>query len=224
MQAALIRVFLPHAEVLLHVDALDAVERDHVELTHRFVVLGRVARRDNDPALGQFLVAEGLALQELQHHRGQRLGNAVDLIQKQDALAHARALHEVVNRGQDLAHGIGRDRVFLAIIYMMVDIGQAEGALAGVMGDGIGDQAHTSLGRNLLHDLGLANARRAHQQDRTLAHGRDLVLAERVAGKVGFDGIGNLLFGSFDVHWFPPVSSVSGSSTTRMPQGGTRSG
>ena len=54
MQAALIRVFLPHAEVLLHVDALDAVERDHVELTHRFVVLGRVARRDNDPASGSF--------------------------------------------------------------------------------------------------------------------------------------------------------------------------
>ena len=79
-------VLLPHAEVLLHVDALHPVQRHHVELPDGLVVLRRVARRHDQPPLRQTLVAEGLALQELQHHGGQGLADAVDLIQEEDAL------------------------------------------------------------------------------------------------------------------------------------------
>ena len=72
MDAAPVGVFLPDREVLLDVDALDAVERDHVELAHGFVVFGRVAGRHDHPAVRQALVAEGFALQKLQHHGRER--------------------------------------------------------------------------------------------------------------------------------------------------------
>ena len=82
----------------------------------------------------------------------------------------------------------------------LTDEGQAHGALAGVMGDGIGHQRHAALPRRLLHDLGLADARRPHQQDGALADGRDGVFAQSIFGEVRFDGMLDLFFGSFDVH------------------------
>ena len=82
VQTLLPRVLLPDREVLRHVDALDAVERHHVKVPHGLVVFRRVARGHDQPALGQTLVAEGLVLQKLQHHGGQSLGDAVDLIEE----------------------------------------------------------------------------------------------------------------------------------------------
>ena len=130
------------------------------------------------------------------------------------------------------------------------DKGQTHGALAGVVGDGVGHQAHAGLGGDLLHDLGLADARRAHQQDGALPDGGNGVFAQRILGKVSFYGMLDLFFGTFDINnGFPscqelfnsryrssssarasaralagraaaPVNSSS-SSTTFIAQGGT---
>ena len=241
VDAAAVGVFLPDREILLHVDALDAVERDHVELAHGFVVLGRVARRHDHPALGQALVAEGLALQKLQHHGRECLRDAVDLVEEQDALLDARAFHLAVDRGDDLAHGVGRDRVFLPAELLVLDVGQAERGLARVVGQRIGHQPHMGLVRDLLHDLGLADARRAHEQGGALTDGRDAVRAELVAREIGAQRVFDLVFGSFDVHKQAPCSWLRGRRArtarpygdgiisasrrmARMPQGGTFSG
>ena len=67
------------------------------------------------------------------------------------------------------AHGVGGDGELLSAVGPRFDEGQAHGALAGVVGDGVGHQAHAGLGGHLLHDLGFAHARGAHQQDGPLA-------------------------------------------------------
>ncbi len=51
------------------------------------VVLRRVAGRDHDPAPREGpWRPKSLVLQELEHHGGQRLADAVDLVQEEDAL------------------------------------------------------------------------------------------------------------------------------------------
>ena len=67
----------------------DAVECYHVKFPHGFVVFRRISRCYDHPSGRQLLIAEGLALQELQHHRRERLGNTVDLIEEQNALFDA---------------------------------------------------------------------------------------------------------------------------------------
>ncbi|CAN4045235.1 Stage 0 sporulation A-like protein, partial [Dysosmobacter welbionis] len=171
-------VLLPHAVVLLHVDALHPVQGHHVEVPDGLVVLRRVARRHDQPPLGKGLVAESLALEELEHHGGQGLADAVDLVQEEDALLQSGPLHQPVNGGEDLAHGVLGDGDLLPAISPLFDEGQADGALSGVVGDGVGHQAHAGLGGDLLHDLGLAHARRAHQQHRPLAHCGDQVVPQ----------------------------------------------
>ena len=86
----------------------------------------------------------------------------------------------------------------------MLDEGQADGALAGVVGDGVSHQAHAGLGGDLLHDLGLAHARGTHQQHRPLPDGGDEVIPQLVPGQVGPEGVGDLLFRLFDVHRYSP--------------------
>ena len=193
-------VVLPDRQIRLNVHPADAVEGDNIEITDGFIVLRRVACRHDDPARRHGLIAEGLALQKLQHGGGQRLGDTVDLVDEEDALLQAGGLHLGVDTGDDLAHGVLRHRDVPAAVVALTDEGQAHGALAGVMGDGIGHQRHAALPRRLLHDLGLADARRPHQQDRALADGRDGVFAQSIFGEVRFDGMLDLFFGSFDVH------------------------
>ena len=192
-------IFLPDGQVSLHVHALDPVQRDDVELPHALVVLGRVARGGDDPALGHFLVAEGFALQKLQHGGGQRLGDTVDLVDEQNALRKAGVLHALVHAGDDLAHGVLGDGHGFAAVLPLLDHGQAHGALAGVVGDGIGHQGHPLLPGNLLHDLGFSDAWRAHQQNGPLANGGNGILAVLVPAEIGPDRVGDLLFGTLDV-------------------------
>ena len=89
MQAFPQGVFFPDRKILLHGDALDTVERDHIKITYRAVVFRGIARRDDQPALRKLLVAECFALQKLKHHRGQGFGYAVDLIKEKNPLASA---------------------------------------------------------------------------------------------------------------------------------------
>ena len=210
MDAPGLGVLLPHAVVGGDVHALHPVQGDHVELPHRLVVLRRVAGGGNDPALGEALVAKSLALEELEHHGSQSFGDAVDLIQEEDALPDAGLLHGPVDRGQNLAHGVLGDRVDLAAEGLLLDEGEAQGGLAGVVGDGVAHQADAQLAGDLLHDLGLADARRAHEEERPLPHRRDAPGPQLVFGQVGPDGVLDLLFGAFDVHGSSSSERVSG--------------
>ena len=202
-------VVLPHRQVGLNVHAAHTVEGDDVKVPDGFVVLRRVACCHDDPARRHSLVAEGLALQKLQHGGRQRLGHTVDLVDEQDALRKAGGLHFGVDAGDDLAHGVLGHRDVLVAVVALPDKGQTHGALAGVMGDGIGHQCHPALSGHLLHHLGLTDARRPHEQDGPLSDGRDGVFAQGILGKVGLDGVFDLFFGAFDVHnSFPLVSGV----------------
>ena len=208
-------ILFPDAVVLLHIDALHPVQRHHVEVPDGLVVLRRVARRHDEPPLRQLLIAEGLALEELEHHGGQGLGDAVDLVQEEDALLQAGALHQPVDGGEDLAHGVLGDGDLLPAVGPLFDEGQADGALPCVVGDGVGHQPYTGLGGDLLHDLGLAHAGRAHQQHRPLAHRGDQIVPQLVPGQIRLQGIGDLLLCLFDVHIRTPYSW--GSSSRSMP-------
>ena len=83
------------------------------------------------------MTAKGLELQELEHGRVQRLGNAIDLVEKQDARAQARLVHVVIDRGDDLAHGVFGGIVLEALEVVVDDARQAQRALARVVRHGI---------------------------------------------------------------------------------------
>ena len=193
-------VVLPHRQVGLDIHATHAVKGDDVKIPDGFVVLRRVACRHDDPARRHSLIAKGLALQKLQHGGGQRLGHAVDLVDEQNALRKAGGLHFSVDAGNDLAHGVLGHRHVLIAVVALPDKGQTHGALAGVVGDGVGHQRHPALPGYLLHHLRFANARRAHQQDGALPDGGNGVFAQRILSKVSFYGMLDLFFGTFDIH------------------------
>ena len=165
------------------------------------------------------MAAEDLELQKLQHGRGQGLGDAVDFVQKEDALLHACLLHQIIDGGDDLTHGVFGDAVLPAAVVLGRDKGQTDGALPGVVGHGIAHQPHAQFLGDLLHNGSLADARGAHEEKGTLPLQRDLVLPELVLGKIGGHGVFDLLFGLSDVHASSRISS--GSSVSRMAQGGT---
>ena len=71
-----------------------------------------------------------------------------------------------------------------------------------MMRDGIGHQADIAFRGNLLHNLGFSDARRPHQQNRTLPDLRNPVRPEFVLCQIRLDRIPDLLFRAFDVHLF----------------------
>ena len=186
VEALLPGVLLPDSEVLPYVDALHPVQGHHVEVPDGAVILRRISGGGDEPALRQPLVAKGLALEELEHHGGQGLGDAVDFVQEEDAFLEAGFLHQLIDGGQNLAHGVLGDGEFLSAVDAFFNEGQAHGALAGVMGDGVGHQAHAGFRGHLLHDLGFAHAGGAHQQDGPLADGGNQVIPQGVLGQIGF--------------------------------------
>ena len=200
MNAAFSGVFLPDAEVLLDVDLFHAVERHNVKFAHGFIVLGRISGRHDHPSCRELLIAERFALQKLEHHRRQRLRDAVDLVEEQDALGNARALDLAVDRCDDLAHRVARHRALLAAEPHLFDKRQSERGLARVVSQRIGNQSHAGLLRDLLHDLGLADARRADEQHRPLPDGRNAPRAELVLRQISAQRVLDLLFCSFDIH------------------------
>ena len=195
-------ILLPHLIVLFHVDALDPVQRHHVKLPHRFVVLRRIPRRHDDPSLRHPLVSKSLALKELQHGRRQRLRDAVDLIDEQDPFPKPGLLHLLIDRSDDLAHGVLRHLPRLSPEGPLLDKRQTDGALPGVVSDGVGHKADTALPGHLLHDLGLADPRRPHEKHRPLTDGGDHILPVSVLCKIRLNGIFDFLFRSFNMHKF----------------------
>ena len=167
---------------------------------HGAVVLRGVACRYNDPAVGHAMTAEDLVLQELQHGRGQRLGNAVDFVKEENAFLLAGCFHGFVYRRDDFAHGIFGNVVLFAAIGPVRNERQSEGALARVMRHGVGNETHFELLRDLLHDGGLADAGCADQEDGALPVDGKAILPEFVFGEIRFHGPFDLLFCLPDVH------------------------
>ena len=136
----------------------------------------------------------------MEHHGGEGFGDAVNLVQKQNPLPQAGFLHEAVDGGENFAHGVLGDGEGLSAVGTLLDEREAHSALAGVVGDGVGDEAHALLRGDLFHDLGFADAGRPHEEDRALPDGGNQVVAEAVFREVGFQRVGNLRFGLLDVH------------------------
>ena len=146
------------------------------------------------------MAAEDLELQELQHGRRKGFGNAVDLVQEEDALPEAGLLHGVIYAGNDLGHGVFADGILPAAVYLRLNERQTEGALAGMVGHGIAHQTHAQLLGDLLHDGGLSDARRTHEENGPLLFQRDHIGAELVFGEVSRHGVFDLLFRLLDIH------------------------
>ena len=134
----LIGKFFPYLIIRLNLDLLHPVQCHNIELPDGFVILRRVARCHDDPALRHLLITEGLTLQKLKHGGRQRLGHAVDLIDEKNPLLLSGLLHFLIDCGNNLAHGIFRYGMLLSLIFFFLNKRQSDSTLAGVMGDGIG--------------------------------------------------------------------------------------
>ena len=202
MDAHLVGVALPGFDIRGDIEALHTVEGHDVEVAHRAVVLRRVAGGDDHESVRDLVGAEGLVLEELEHHRGEGLGHAVDLVEEEDALVDAGALDLLIDRGDDLGHGVLGDGILLAAERALRDEREADGRLACVMRDGVRHEVDAELRRDLLHDGGLADARRAHEEHRALLLDRDPVGAGLVLQEIGADRVDDFLFCFDDVHFY----------------------
>ena len=200
MQPMCAGVFLPDGQIRLNVNAAHTIQRHEVKIPHALVVLRRVARCHNDPACRDGLIAEGFALKELQHGRSQRFGHTVDFVNEKNSVFHPGLLHLFIDACDDFTHRVLRHAAVLAVIAALTDKRKPHGALSCMVGDCVGHERDAAFLCNLLHNLGFANARRAHQQNGTLTDGRNQRFTGVVHRKIGFDGLLNLLFGSFDIH------------------------
>ena len=91
------RIFFPDTEIRLHIEPFHAVKSHDIEIANRAIVLGRIACSHDDKALRHPMSPECLILQELQHSRRERLGYAVDFIEKKDSLGHSAALDLIID-------------------------------------------------------------------------------------------------------------------------------
>ena len=160
--------------------------------------------------------SEGLVLQKLQHGGGQGFRNAVDLVQKQNALLLPGPVHGGVYRADDLAHGILRHGKMLPAVVPLRDFGQAHGALPGVMGHGVGNHGKPRLPGRLLHDGGLSHPGRADQQQGPLVDQRVAIIPVSILLQIGRQGVFDFFFGLLNIHIVAP-SPMSGSSPIWAP-------
>ena len=86
MDALLVGILLPHIIVRTHIDALQAIPGNDVELPDGVVIFRRITCGHHDPAVRDTMPTKDFVLQELQHSRSKGLGHTVDLIQEQNAL------------------------------------------------------------------------------------------------------------------------------------------
>ena len=73
MDSLLIGIFFPYFKIRLHIDSLDSVKSYYVKFADRFIIFRRVSCCHDHPSFRYFLIAKGLSLKKLQHHRRQGL-------------------------------------------------------------------------------------------------------------------------------------------------------
>ena len=193
-------IFPEGSKVFLYVDPAEPVESDNVKITDGLIVLGRIARCHDDEPVRDPVRAKGLVLQELQHRGRQRLGDTVDLIQKQDPLLHSGGFDLVIDCRNDLAHCVLCHGVLPAAIVFPGNKRKADGALSGVVGDGIRDQADTALLGDLFHDRRLADPGRPHQKNRALLFRWDRICSCLVLVQISLYGVDDHFFCFFYIH------------------------
>ena len=193
-------IFLPNLEVLQDVDPLYAVQSYDIKIPDRLVVLRRISRSHDDKALRHTMGTKGLVLQELQHGGCQCLRHAVYLIQEQYSLLHPGTLNLIIDRRNDLGHGVLGNRILLPAIALLTYIRKSDGRLPGMMRDGIGHQVNVKLLRNLLHDGSFSYSGRSHEEHRSLFFHRNPVGSGLILHKISLYCIYNFLFRFFDVH------------------------
>ena len=141
----LISIHLPYRIVFFHIDALHTVKGYNIELSDGLIVFRRIAGSHNHPSLRNLMIAEGFALQKLQHSRCQCLGYTVDLIDKQNTFFESGCFHFLINRRYNLTHCVLRDRILSAAEILFLDKRQTDGTLSRMMGNGIRNQCHATL-------------------------------------------------------------------------------
>ena len=139
-------------------------------------------------------------LQKLQHRGIERLGHAVDFVEKEDSPVMPCFLAVIVNRCDDLAHRVLADVELLAAVALVHDEGQAERALPRVVRHGIRHKPDAELSCNLSDHSRFPNAGCAEEEQGALRFGRDEVGAGFIAGKVSLDGVHDLVLRFCDVH------------------------
>ena len=208
VQPLFLGVVLPCRVIRLDVDLAQAVERDDVELVHRFVVLGRVARAHNRPVLGHAMPAERLELQELEHGGVQGLGHAINLVKEEYAAAQPGLFHVVVDGSHNLRHRVLGGLVGHTLELAVLDARQAKRALPRVMRHRVAHDANGKLLGHLLHHGGLADAGCAHKKDGALARRSDAVHPRLVFFQVRLDRVRDLALRSCDVHAETPFFRI----------------
>ena len=213
------RVLLPDPQIRLYLHTADPVQSHGVKFPDRAVVGRRIAGGRDDPALRQAVAAKSLVLQELEHRRHQRLGNAVDLIQKQDALPAAALLHLLIDSGDNLAHGIGGNRIAFPVIFPLLQYRKADGALTRVVRHRIGQKTHRALPGHLFHNRRFSDSRRSNQQKGPLPFHGNPQAPPVCPGRVGphrlfdfflrFLNIHVRLFSSSTRRWIQPGMSIT---------------
>ena len=136
---------------------------------------------------------------------------------------NAALFHHLIDRGNDLAHGVLRHVVLHPLILSVGDKGKPQGRLPGVVGHGVGDQRDPQLLRHLLHDGGLSDSRRAQQKDRTLSDKGNPISALLVLFQINLHRILDIFFCLADIHipFYSSPSNSSSFSTILIAQGGT---
>ena len=200
MKPLLIGIFFPDFIICLHVNPFHPIHGDHVKFPHRLIILRGISRCNNHPPFRYFMSSEGFALKKLQHGRSQSFRHAVYLIQKQYPLRQSRLFHFLINGSHNLAHGILRYGILPASVLLFGNKGQADGALSGMMGNGIGHQSDFAFSGNLFHNLRLSHPRRPQQKHGPLTDHRNFICSVFIFFQISFYGIFDLFLGSFNVH------------------------
>ena len=200
MNACIISIFFPNAEIRLTLDPLNTVESNDIELRNRLVELRRVTCCNNYPTCRNLMKSENLILQELEHCRSKGLGNAVDLIEEENTLFDASGFDSVIKCSHDLTHRVlGYLHVSTGVV-SMYNNRKTEGRLSCVVGHRVGNKVYASFLSYLLHDSGLTDTRCAKQEHRSLMFYADSVIAKFVFNEIGLYRIKYLLFCVFNIH------------------------
>ena len=92
----------PHIKICLDIHPTHTVQGYDIKFPDRLIIFRRISRCSDQPSLRYAVASERLVLKKLQHGRRKCLGNAVDLIDKQDPLFFSGTFHTVIHRGNDL--------------------------------------------------------------------------------------------------------------------------
>ena len=193
-------IFLPHGEIRFHIDPLHTVQRDDIKFASRFVIFDRVSGGNDDPAFRDRVCAESFVLEKLKHGRDQRFRYTVDLINEENPLLAAAFFNRFIDRGDNLAHCVFRDRIFFALIILFHDNGKSYGTLAGVMRDSIGGKTDSTFAGNLFHDGSLADPGWSDQENRPLADRGHEILSVCIFACIDLYRVEDFFFGFFDIH------------------------